>query len=431
MKHCVKTTFLRLGRRVPGVLYEPEGKDSEKLPAVLVMHSDEDYLDCPTGEELALRGCRVLCANPMTKEGMFFSLAQKLDAVKQAMAALRARKDVGRVFLMGHSGGATLMTAYQAVAENGPGIFQGEGMIYPYDGPDELPPADGMILPDANWGNAVMQLFSLDPAVTDEDTGKQLNPLYDLFQPENGFRPEGSTFPESFVRQFLERQGERNNDILEYARIRLRMIQGGKGRFSDDEPLVIPGANQGFFNNKLYAQDIRFLAHTAEPHRLLHKGGRETVEIVRSLRDPENSVSLTHSLEEGGRIMTVKNYLSSYAVRTLPDYGYGEDGVRGIDWQSTYASPVGNVAHIRVPLLLMGMTAGWEFLAAEEIWKHAASEDKDIVFIEGATHKFTPKRVNGAETREFGDTVKTMHDAMAQWIFAHESTEQKGAPNAE
>ena len=67
MEYQIKTTFQRVGRRVPGVLYEPEGLDQEKLPTVLVMHSDEDYLDCPTGPELAKRGFRVLCAKPMTK----------------------------------------------------------------------------------------------------------------------------------------------------------------------------------------------------------------------------------------------------------------------------------------------------------------------------------------------------------------------------
>ncbi|MBQ9251929.1 MAG: alpha/beta hydrolase [Clostridia bacterium] len=416
MEYQIKTTFQRVGRRVPGVLYEPEGLDREKLPTVLVMHSDEDYLDCPTGPELAKRGFRVLCANPMTKEGMFFSLAEKLSAVQQAMDYLRNLDRVGSIFLLGHSGGATLMTAYQAVAEEGPEIFRAGEMVYPYDGPEKLPPADGVILPDANWGNAVMQLFSLDPAVVDEDSGKKLDPYYDLFAQENGFREEGSTFSAEFVHRFLERQGERNNDILEYARARLRMIQEGKGRYSDDEPLVIPGANQGFFNNKLYAQDVRLMAHTAKPQRLLHPGGKETVEIVRSLREPENPVSLTHSLVEGGRIMTIRNYLSSYAVRTQVDYGYDEERVWGIDWHSTFASPVGNVEHIHVPMLLMGMTAGWEFLAAEEIERHAASQDRELIFIEGATHKFTPKRVNGVPMKEYGDTIKTMHDYLAGWL---------------
>lgn len=414
--YTCKETFVRLGRRIPGVMYEPTELEAEKLPAILVMHSDEDYLTCPTGQEMAHRGFRVLCANVMSKEGFFFSLPEKMSAVKVAVLYLRSRKDVGKIFLMGHSGGATLMTAYQAIAENGPDIFRAPGYIIPYDGEEDLPPADGLILPDANWGNAVMQLFSLDPAVTDEATGFQLDPFYNLFEAENGFRESGSHFSKEFVSRFLRRQGERNNDILEYALIRWKRIQEGKGFYSDDEPLVIPGANQGFFNNKLFAQDTNLMCHTAKPRKLVHADGSFTVEIVHSLRNPENPKSWTHSLLEGGRIMTVHNYLTSYAVRTTEDYWYGEDTVKGIDWHSTFNSPVGNVEYIRVPTLILGMTAGWENLASETIYEHSAAETKELAFIEGANHKFNTEHAQEKFPGQFGDTMKTVHDYMAAWI---------------
>ena len=417
MEYAVKETFIRLDRRVPGVMYEPEGPAGKApRPAILVMHSDEDYLTCPTGEEMAKRGIPVLCANVMGKEGMFFSQPEKLKAVRAAMGYLRGREDIGKIYLFGHSGGASLMTAYQAVAENGPEIFRAESYLFPHPDVGELPPADGLILPDANWGNAVMQLFSLDPAVTDEESGMQLDPRYNLFEEKNGFSEAGSSFPAAFVESFLRKQGERNNRIVDSALERYRRIREGKGRYSDDEPLVIPGANQGFFNNKLYAQDIRLMSHTRQPRLLVHGDSSVTMEIVRSLRGPENPRSWTHSLAEGGRIMTVVNYLSSYAVRTLPDYGYGEDGVRGIDWHSTYASPVGNVEYIRVPTLVLGMTAGWEFLASETIYEHSASGSKELAFIEGATHKFAPDRSREKYPGQFGDTMKTLHDYILEWL---------------
>ena len=417
--HTVRVTFLRVGRRSPALLYEPEGMDDQRLKTVLVMHSDEDYLTCPTGPELAKRGFRVLCANVPVKEGLFFSQNEKLKAVQAAVEALRARDNVGPIVLMGHSGGATLMTAYQAVAENGPQVFKGEEMIYPYPYDDPLPPADGVMLLDANWGNAAMQLFSLDPAVTDEASGRQLNPDFDLFNPANGFDPEGSTFPEAFIRRFQKQQGRRNNQILHYAQTRLKAIEAGKGDYSDDEPLVIPGANQVFFNNKLYAQDVRLMAHTKRPHLLLHGDGTRTTQIVRSLRGPENPESLTHSMVDGARIMTVRNYLSSYAVRTLDEYGFDDSGVWGVDWDTTYACPPGNVKHIRVPMLVMGMTAGWEFLAAETIYDLAASTDKTIAFVEGADHKFDPARSREAFPGQFGDTMATLHDFVAEWLLKH------------
>ena len=415
-KYEVRETFVRLGRRVPGVFYEPMEKGSQRLTTVLVMHSDEDYLTCPTGPELAKRGYRVLCANVPVKEGMFFSQIEKTQAVKAAVEYLRGLDRVGRIVLMGHSGGATLMTCYQAVAENGPQVFRGDEMIYPWPDETALPPADGVMLLDANWGNAAMQLFSLDPAVVDEANGMILDKDYNLFEPANGFDPNGSSFPAEFIRSFQQKQGERNNAILHYALSRLQVIDEGKGDYSDDEQLVIPGANQVFFNNKLYAQDIRLMSRTKDPHLLLRGDGSRTIEIVRSVRGPENPVSLTHSLADGGRIMTVRNYLSSYAVRTLPDYGYDDCEVRGIDWDSSYACPPGNVKHIRVPLLVMGMTAGWEYLASETIYNMAASEDKTVAFVEGATHKFETAHHCEKRPGEFGDTMRTLHDYVAEWL---------------
>lgn len=414
----VKETFVHLAERVPGVLYEPVGRDGERLHAVLVMHSDEDYLNWSTGEQLAKRGFRVLCANTMCKEGEFFSQITKMRAVKAAVLYLRGLPRVGRIILMGHSGGGTLMTAYQCIAENGPQVFQGPEKILPYPDETELPPADGLMLLDSNWGNAAMQLFSLDPAVVSEQNGMSLDPAYNLFEEANGFRREGSRFSAEFIERFQKKQGERNNQILEDALARLEKLERGEGAFSDDEPLVIPGAAQTFFNNKLYAQDVRLMSHTRRPHPLLHADGSVTEEIVRSLRRPENPESMTHSLLEGGRIMTVRNYLTSYAVRTLPDYGYGEDAVWGIDWDSTYNCPPGNVKHIHAPLLVMGMTAGWEYLASETIYDLAASEDKTIAFVEGASHRFRPDRRCEQYPGQFGDTIQTIHDYAAQWLSA-------------
>lgn len=418
-EYCeVKETFIRLAPRVPGVLYEPVGRDAECLHTVLVMHSDEDYLDFPTGKQLAKRGFRVLCANVMCKEGMFFSQVKKMQAVKAAILYLRNLPRVDRIILMGHSGGATLMTAYQAIAENGAQVFQGPEKILPYPDSDQLPPADGIMLFDANWGNAAMQLFSLDPAVTSEDNGRKLRKEYDLFEEENGFCKDGSHFSEAFIRKFQKAQGTRHRQILEFALSRLEKLDRGEGAFSDDEPLVIPGAAQSFFNNKLYAQDTRLMSHTHRPHPLIHGDGSVSEEIVSSLRRPENPSSLTHSLTEGGRIMTVRNYLTSYAVRTEENYGYDADTVWGIDWDSTYNCPPGNVKHIHVPMLILGMTAGWEYLAAETIYDCAASKDKSIAFIEGADHKFNPARSCEQYPGQFGDTMKTVHDHAAKWLSA-------------
>ena len=415
---AIKTSFVSVAKRSPGVLYEPAEKSEKQRIAVLVMHSDEDYLLCPTGPELAKRGYTVLNANVMNKEGIIFSQIEKTKSVKAAVEYLRSLPYVEKVVLMGHSGGGTLMSAYQAVAENGPDIFRGPEKIFPYTSDEELPPADGMMLLDSNWGNAVMQLLSLDPAVADENSGMLINEELNLFNPKNGFDEKGSTFSRDFIRKFQKAQSLRNIDILEYALSRLMKIEAGEGNYIDDEPLIIPGRAQVFFNNKLYAQDIRLMSRTQCPHLLLHPDGSRTEEIIHSIRGPENPHSLTSSFWEGARFLSVKTYLNSYAVRTQDDYGFDENHIWGVEWESTYNCPPGNVEHIKVPTLVMGMTAGWEFLASETIYDMSASQDKTIAFVEGATHKFTPAKHMEKFEGQFGDTVKTLHDYLDEWLSA-------------
>lgn len=412
----VKNTFINLGKRIPGLLYEPVDMHDKVLNTILVMHSNEDYLTFPIGEQMAKRGFRVLCANVMNMEGFFFTQIEKMQAVKAAVLFLRSQKNVGKIILMGHSGGATLMTAYQAIAENGAGIFQNVDVIYPYPESDNLPAADGVMLLDANWGNAAMQLFSLDPAVVDETTGKKRDPEYDLFRPENGFDERGSHYSESFIKKFQKKQSERNQEILAYALGRLKKIEKGEGLYEDDEPFVVPGADQVFFNNKLYAQDIILMSHTKREHKLIHGDGSITTEIVRSVRGPENPRCLTGKLRDGAHIMTIRTYLSSYAVRTNDEYGYNDQEVYGIDWKSSYSCPPGNVTYIHVPLLVMGMTAGWEYLASETIYDMAASKDKDIAFVEGATHIFRPDISKEKYEGQFGDTECNLYNYVADWI---------------
>lgn len=412
----VKTTFVRIGRRAPGVLYEPLEESENERIGVLVMHSDEDYLTCPTGPELARRGFRVLCANVINKEGIVFTQNEKMKSVQEALRFLRQVDGVEKVVLMGHSGGASLLSAYQCMAEAGVDAFAGPERLYPWRAEKPLEPADGIMFFDANFGNAVMQLFSLDPAVTDENSGRHLNEDIDLFNPANGFNPEGSTFSEEFIKRFQRAQSERNLRLLAHAKERLDALERGDGLYDDDEPLIIPGSSQTFFNNRLFAQDIRLMHRTVDPHPLIHADGSVTNEIICSVRKAENPVSMTGSFWEGARFLSVRDFLSSYAIRTDPDFGYDDRKVWGINWQSSYAAAPGNVTKIHVPTLVMGMTGGWEFLAAETIYNMSASHDKHIAFVEGASHRFTPARDYEAYPGQFGDTMKLLHDYAADWL---------------
>jgi hypothetical protein len=416
----IKTTFIRLGPGVPGVLYEPVTPKAKSAIAVFAMHSGADYLEFSACTELSRRGYRVLCANnSMRKSGI--DSDSSIDAIlldaKLGVTWLRKYPGVRNVVLLGHSGGGALMSAYQNIAENGLKACQGpEKIIRCPDTLADLPPADGLMLLDANFGLGAMMLFSLDPAVSDEASGRKLDPQLDLFNPQNGFNPAGSRYTGEFTSRFLAGVGRRNNRLIQSALERVKEIEAGKGRFSDDEPFVVPGGSFLGFNNKLFAQDTRLLAHTRKAWPLLRADGSQIRQVVPSVRIPENLISNTESLEKGALKTTVRKFLSTFAVRVSEDFGYDEDSIHGVDWSSSYNCPAGNVETITAPLLTLGMTGHWEYLATELIYEHAKSTDKTIAFVEGATHLFTTCIKCERTPGQFGDTLKTTYDYVDSWL---------------
>ena len=416
----VTTRFVPLARGAPGVLYEPARPGAKAETAVFVMHSSVDYLSFSACTELSQRGYRVLCANNSTgKSGVSNDgiLDQVLIEAGAGIAWLRKLPGVKHVVLLGHSGGGTVMSAYQFVAEGGIKACQTADKIWKCpDSLADLPPADGVMLVDSNWGLAAMTLFSIDPAVKDEAAGDKLDPKLDMFNPANGFRPSGSSYSSGFAKTFLAEEGKRNDALLAKAEGEWHAIAAGLGPYSDDAPFVVPGASLLGGNNKLFSQDVRLMSHTRKPWPLLHADGKATTEIVRSVRVAENTRSLTPSLIQGALKTTVRNYLNNYAIRTGPDFGYDEDSVKGVDWASTYASPPGDVQGIGAPLLVMGMTGHWEFLASETIYDLAHSQDKTLAFVEGATHLYETCKPCERHPGEFGDTRKTTYDYIDGWL---------------
>jgi hypothetical protein len=415
-----KTTFVRLGNGVPGVLYEPVTPGPKSEIAVFVMHATGDYLQFSACSELSKRGYRVLCANNSTsKTG--FSTDRSTDKIlldaKLGVAYLRKYPGIRKVVLLGHSGGGVLMSSYQNIAENGLKACQGpEKILKCSDSLAGLPPADGLMLIDSNWGHGAMMLFSIDPAVVSEENAQALNPDLDLYNPRNGFNPKGSAYSDEFIHKFQQGVGKRNNQLIKNALDRLEKIGAGKGVFRDDELFSVPGANSSGPNNKLFSQDVRLLSHTQKAWPLLRPDGSVVTQVVHTVRVPENLTSNTPSLESGALATTVRRFLNTYAVRVTDDFGYDEDSIRGIDWASSYSNPPGSVEGVTVPLLAMGMTGHWEFLAAETIYEHAKSTDKTIAFVEGATHNYTTCTKCEKTPGQFGNTVKTTYDYVDSWL---------------
>ena len=390
------------------VLYEPQMLTEKSRIGIVLIHSDEDYSDFPIAAALAERGYRCLAGQVSAPNG---SLEQKLLDVKRAVEILKQLPYVEKVVLLGHSGGATLMSAYQAAAEKGIALWAGRELLYPLRLSEEMIPADALMLLDSNFGNGAMTLFSVDPAVIEEGNGQKLDPALDIFNPQNGYDPECPSYSDDFLRQFFAAQRERNNAIIRRAQDRLTLIEQGKGSYVEDEPFLVTGAAQMMVANKLIPQDTRLLSHTKRAYPLLHTDGPDTNEIIRCRRLGRGGKPVTPELHFCV-MSTVRAYLSNRAVLAGLNYGIHADGVTDVLWDDTYTCTPGNVRYISVPLLILGMTGSYEYLAAEEIWNKAVSRDKTIAFIDGAGHNFHA----GGREPEFGHTETLVYDACDRWL---------------
>ena len=256
----------------------------------------------------------------------------------------------------------------------------------------------------------------LDPAVIEEGNGMRLDPKYDIFDPANGYDKNGANYSPEFIRMYQKAQRERNERLIDFALDRLAKIQRGEGDYVDDEPFMITAADQPKPNNRLLPEDLHLLAHTKGEYDLLHGDGTITHERIQCLRTPEMDRCFSSTYGMGVNKNTIKGFLSSQAIRTTEDFAVTEDDVLGVDWHSSYASPIGNIEHISVPALFVGMTGGYEYMASELIYNHAKMADKKIAFVRGASHNFVPNFDAEKVYGSFGDTEGTLFDYIAAWM---------------
>ncbi len=408
----ISETFVRFDRELYGMLYRPTAETQGKHIGILVMHSAQDYTDMNLCPEMAKRGFTVF-GSRVDNPGA--PLDRKLLDVKKAVNFLKQVPGVDKIVLMGHSGGATLMSAYQRAAENGISAIQGENLIYSATITEALIPADGCMFIDSNYGNGAMTLISIDPGIQEEGCGTKVDPKYDSFNPAVGFSPKGAAYTPEFLAEFFAAQGERNNRLIQTALDRLTLIQQGKGYYRDDEPFSVAGAAQIKPFNKLINQDLRLLSHTRGAYPLIHADGSVTTGQIPCLRGafPMKADSAGMFATYTG---TVRGWLSEQSVWAKPDYAFLEDGVRGIDWDNAFSCTPGNVKYIHCPVLAMGMSGSYEYAAAEYIMENCPSTDKSAAFVEGADHMISANHRAEQFPGQFGDTEKLTYDHMAAWL---------------
>ncbi|MGM9521118.1 MAG: alpha/beta hydrolase [Oscillospiraceae bacterium] len=394
-------------RRLPVAVHRPVEKTERSRIAVLGVHTGHYILSFAPLVELAKRGYVTIGAPQLKDKG----IKERMLDVKAAVEFARSCPGVEKVVLFGHSQGGCILSCYQYIAENGTARFVNSGRFLPFPEIEPLPPADGLMLVDTNYG--IMDVLAMDPAVKDWHSGFERIPELDIYNPENGYKPGESRYTKEFIDRFQKAQVKFYQDILDYAKQRYEDIKKGKASFADDEPIVIAGAGGGSSNNKLFIQDNSLLAHTRNEHLVLRNGGAVTKEIARTVRIPEDAVPSKFYV--GGADTTSVMKMLEFEYR-FGDFGYDECSMWGVDWDFNPFSSQANVKGISVPLLCQGNLGSHEFINIEYSYDNAKSQDKTAVFVDGSTHGFTPVESAEKFPGEFGDPAVTFAEFAAEWL---------------
>ena len=173
---------------------------------VVASHYDVDFAEHYLAEPLAARGLGFLGWNTRFRgSGGYFSLDSALTDIGVGVRWLRESAGVDSIVLLGNSGGASLMAAYQARA---------------LAGADGLAPGDLFISLNAHPGRPDVLTSWLDPSVSDESDPVSRDPEFDMFDPDHG-----PPYTDDFARRYREEQRERNQRITDWCHAELARLQ--------------------------------------------------------------------------------------------------------------------------------------------------------------------------------------------------------------
>lgn len=176
--------------------------------AFIAAHYEVDFAEHYLADELAGRGYGFLGWNTRFRgAGTWFSLEPALADIGAGVSWLAQVAGVERVVLLGNSGGASLMAAYQAEALAGrPGLV----------------PGNLFVSLNAHRGRPDVLTAWLDPSVTDESDPLSRDASVDMFDPGRGL-----PYDDGFVHRYRQAQQARNERITAWARAELGRLEVG------------------------------------------------------------------------------------------------------------------------------------------------------------------------------------------------------------
>ncbi|WJF92105.1 alpha/beta hydrolase [Paraburkholderia bonniea] len=345
--------------RIYGALATPAA-DNHAVAAI-VMHPTSNFMGHYLLQPLAERGIACLGLNSRyAGNDAMLLMEQVIQDLGAGVKWLRAQ-GYRKVVLIGNSGGAALCSFYQAEAEHLSATHYADGLPT-HLVPQDLPPADALILSAAHAGRARLIEQWLDPSVIEEDDPLATDPQWDLYC---GLP---TPFSATFVDSFRAAQRARRERIEQWVLQRLRLL-----RALPDGP-----QDQTFLVYRTHA-DPRFLDLS------LDANDRAPGSIW---GDPR---TVNYAANAMGRFNTLRSWLSQWSSRSLAD------GPK-------------NLARTSVPVLLMTHTAdGSTFPSTAQAWREAAPGRLSEVEVKGGNHYLSGQP----------ELVRLSADAFHDWLGRH------------
>lgn len=348
--------FNMLWPKVNGAFSEPPGAKH----AALVIHPSSNFMNHYLMQPLYDRGIALLGLNCRYVNGDSTAIMERaIQDVGAGVKFLRAR-GYDFITLLGNSGGASLVSFFQAQAENLTITHTPAGD--PVDlRPEHLPPADAIALVAGHHGRGMLMLNCLDGSMIDERDPLSSDPSLDIYNLENG-----PPFAPDFVKKYRAAQRQRSEAITHYAQQRLRYLR----------KTLSPTADEAFIVYRTYA-DVRFVDNSIDKNDRPPGGNRG--------RTPQEANLSPNNL---GRYTTLTSWLSQWSLLT------NCDGPASLEKTA-------------VPVLQVEYTAdGGVFPTDVKAYSAAAKGRIQDIRLEKATHYM----------KDDSATLNSLADSVADWI---------------
>ena len=384
-----------------GILYRPA--NHEPKTCFYLMHPRGEFTRHYVVPPLTARGYAVFGQNSRYINNDTDMVHERL--LLDIAAGMRHLKELGfeRIVLLGNSGGGSLLSFYQSQASKAPAqrLASTPGGE-PIDLANEvMPEGDLYIAVAAHLGEGRFMLNVLDPSVTNESDPTSTDPRWDMYNPENGYRPfpQASTYGRDWLAGYRQRQVERSQRLDSIARDAIAEHTYFRNQLRDASYASLPESTQSMIARRgrlgRYMVIYRTLANPAYLDPTIDPSNRP----LGSIFSPADPIIGNYGPGGLARVMTPRGWLSTWSGT------------------SSQADLPDTIQHVKVPTLIVFADGDCDIFPAEqqEILAKSGAADKTMMELPWADHYLNPVREEG---KKLADPRERVIDMVLPWVEA-------------